>query len=153
MASGDPNIDVSYSAVYEHGLDDKRRLQIPSKWRLDGWPTDFFLVIWPGDRAGHYIRGLSPLQMTNLKIKLQDMSASDPKTVALRRFIGSQSDRVSLDKVGRVCLPEWLALKAGIGKAAVLVGAIEYFEIWAPDRYGKANAADMGIESEAYGLL
>lgn len=153
MASDAINdVDVTYSAIHVHGLDDKRRLQIPSKWRLDGWPTIFFLAIWPDEKAGHHVRALPPEELRHLKGKLKSMSASNEKLNALRRLLGGRSELVTLDKAGRLCLPEWLVTDAGIEKEAVLVGAFDYFEIWSPERHTQAKASDELLEKEAYDL-
>ncbi len=61
------------------------------------------------------------------------MPNSDPNKVVLKRFIGSESVQVTLDKAGRICLPEKMAKEAGISEEAVLVGLLDRFEIWSPD--------------------
>jgi len=42
---------------------------------------------------------------------------------------------VTLDKGGRICLPEAMAKAAVIDKEAMLVGLVDRFEIWNPERY------------------
>jgi len=71
----------------------------------------------------------------------------------LKRFIGSQSEQVALDKGGRVCLPEQMAKEAGLVKDAVLVGLLDRFEIWNPDRYATVREADVVMASEAFKMM
>jgi MraZ protein len=71
----------------------------------------------------------------------------------LKRFIGSESVQVTLDKVGRICLPEEMARAAGVKDEAVLVGLLDRFEIWNPARYENVKAADAVLASEAFKLM
>jgi MraZ protein len=81
------------------------------------------------------------------------MPNSDPNKVVLKRFIGSQSAQVTLDAVGRVCIPEEMAREAGITNEVVLVGSLDRFEIWSPDRHQKIQAADAVMAQEAFKLM
>ena len=81
------------------------------------------------------------------------MPNSDPNKTVLKRFIGSESVQVSLDKAGRICLPEEMARNAGINDEAVLVGLLDRFEIWNPDRYEKVKASDAVMAQEAFKLM
>jgi MraZ protein len=85
--------------------------------------------------------------------KLKAMSFSDPRAEALRHLIGKKSDRVTLDKAGRICLPEGMAEAAAIGKEAMMVGLVDRFEIWNPERYTAASAVDDQLMSEAFKLI
>jgi MraZ protein len=81
------------------------------------------------------------------------MPNSDPKKVVLKRFIGSESVQVTVDKGGRICLPEGMTRAAGIEDEAVLVGLLDRFEIWNPDRYEKVRASDAVMAQEAFRLM
>ena len=81
------------------------------------------------------------------------MSNSDANKGVLKRFIGSGSEQVALDKTGRICLPEEMAREAGITEEAVLVGLLDRFEIWSPERYEKVRAADAVMAQEAFKLM
>ena len=71
----------------------------------------------------------------------------------LKRFIGSESVQATLDKAGRICLPEQMARDAGIGDEAVLVGLLDRFEIWSPERYDKVKASNAIMAPEAFKLM
>ena len=81
------------------------------------------------------------------------MPNSDSNKVVLKRFIGSESVQVTLDKAGRICLPEKMARDAGLGGDAVLVGLLDRFEIWSPERYEKVKASDAIMAQEAFKLM
>jgi MraZ protein len=61
--------------------------------------------------------------------------------------------QVALDKAGRICLPEAMASLAGITKEAVLVGLLDRFEIWSPDRYAEVRSDDQGMAGTAFSLM
>ena len=77
----------------------------------------------------------------------------DPNKVVLKRFIGSESIQVTLDKAGRICLPDAMAKAAGIADEAVLVGLLDRFEIWNPERYEKVRSSDAILAQEAFKLM
>jgi MraZ protein len=84
---------------------------------------------------------------------LSVMPNTDPNKVVLKRFIGSESVQAPVDKAGRICLPEEMAEAAGITDQAVLVGLLDRFEIWSPDRYLKVKADDAVMAQEAFKLM
>ncbi|HZL78255.1 MAG TPA: division/cell wall cluster transcriptional repressor MraZ, partial [Candidatus Limnocylindrales bacterium] len=73
--------------------------------------------------------------------------------VVLKRFIGSESVQVALDKGGRICLPDEMARAAGIKDEAMLVGLLDRFEIWNPARYENVKAADAAFAPEAFKMM
>jgi len=64
------------------------------------------------------------------------------------RVIGANSGSLTLDKVGRFCLPEELAGKIGLEKEIRFVGRLDKFEIWNPNRYKAVEAADEALAAE-----
>lgn len=152
----DPN-DISaptyYNSLYRHGVDEKRRVQVPAKWRPAESGVEFTLILWPKSKEGPCLRVLPPLEMSELMRDIDAMPNSDPNKVVLKRFIGSESVQVALDKVGRICLPEEMARAAGIANEAVLVGLLDRFEIWSPERFEKVRTADAVMAQEAFKLM
>src|SRR5512137_177520 len=142
-----------YNSVYRHGVDQKRRVQIPAKWRPAEPGTELTLVLWPKAKEGPCVRVLPPQQMAKLMRDVNGMANSDSNKVILKRFIGSESVQVTLDKAGRICLPEKMASDAGIGEEAMLVGLLDRFEIWSPERYARVKASDVIMAPEAFKLM
>ena len=142
-----------YNSLYKHGVDEKRRLQIPAKWRPAKENFEFTLIVWPKSKEGPCLRALPPEQMAKTLREIDAMPNSDPNKVVLKRFIGSESVQVALDKAGRVCLPDAMASAAGIKEEAMLVGLLDRFEIWNPDRYDKVKTSDAIMAQEAFKLM
>jgi MraZ protein len=142
-----------YNSLYRHGVDEKRRVQIPAKWRPAKAGIEFTLVVWPKAKEGPCLRALPPKQMAQLMRDIQEMQNSDPSKVVLKRIIGSESEQVVVDKSGRICLPDAMAKAAGIEDQAVLVGLLDRFEIWSPERHEKVKVSDAIMAHEAFKLM
>jgi MraZ protein len=152
----EPNENVGrtyFNSTYTHGVDEKRRVAVPAKWRPAKAGTELTLVIWPKTKEGPCLRVLPPDKMADLMRDIDAMPSSDPNKGVLKRVIGSKSTQVTLDSVGRICLPEEMAKAAGIKDEAVLVGLLDRFEIWSPERHEKVTVADEIMAQEAFKLM
>jgi len=153
MEPNETTAPTYYNSCYWHEVDEKRRVQIPAKWRPEKAGTELTLVLWPKAKEGPCLRVLPPQEMAELMRDIDAMPNSDPNKVVLKRFIGSESIQVTLDKSGRICVPEPMAGAAGIKERAVLVGLLDRFEIWSPERYEKVKASDAIMAQEAFKLM
>ena len=154
MAPSGSDDPIFYNSFYRHGVDEKRRVQVPAKWRPNNGEIRFTLILWPkGTQQEACLLVLPPQVWVALALKLNAMPFADPKAEALRRLVGKKSDGVALDKVGRICLPEAMAKAVAIGKEAVLVGLVDRFQIWNPERYEAASALDEQLSTEAFQLI
>jgi MraZ protein len=152
--SGVKNIEPTYyNSRFRHGVDEKRRVQIPSKWRPQKSDVELTVILWPRDGVGPCVRVLPPAQMAKLMQSIDEMPNGDPKKVVLKRIIGSGSAQAGVDKAGRICVPDEMARAAGIKDEAVLVGLLDRFEIWNPERYEKVQAADAALAPDAFKLM
>jgi len=152
--SQSPQVEqIYYNSVFQHGVDEKRRLAVPAKWRPSDADVEFTLMLWPKEKVGPCLRVLPPKEMAQLMESIDAMPNSDVNKTVLKRFIGSESVQVTCDKAGRICLPEEMAKAAGIASEATLVGLLDRFEIWNPARFEKVKAADAVLASEAFKLM
>ncbi len=148
-----PNKKIYFNSRYLHGVDEKRRLQIPAKWRSDTDGVDFTVIVWPKHQAGICLRVLPLEKLEKLVAEIEAMPNSDPRKDVLRRVVGCNSEQVTVDKAGRICLPEEMARAAGIKHEALLVGMLEQFEIWEPARYKHVEAADAVHRAKAFEMM
>ena len=153
MRDGQTSEPTYYNSCYRHGVDEKRRIQIPAKWRPEKDGVELTMILWPKHQAGNCLRVLPPQEMAQLMADIDKMPNGDPNKVVLKRFIGSESVQLTLDKAGRICLPDEMARGAGIKDEAVLVGLLDRFEIWNPARYENVKAADAVVAHEAFKLM
>ena len=153
MSAAQTKDPTYYNSCYRHGVDEKRRVQIPAKWRPEEDGVELTMILWPKHQAGNCLRVLPPLEMAQLMADIDAMPNGDPNKVVLKRFIGSESVQVSLDKAGRICLPDEMAKAAGIKEDVMLVGLLDRFEIWNPTRYETVKATDAVMATEAFKLM
>ena len=114
---------------YEHILDNKGRLTIPSKYRsgfvqgaiLTKGPGDF-LLLFPVEKWEELssVIGKRPL--------LTDESVSE-----LRRNLYAEAEGVELDSQGRFVLPLSLREHAQINTGVLVAGGGTHVELWSPD--------------------
>jgi MraZ protein len=142
-----------YNGLYRHGVDEKRRVQVPAKWRPAKPGIEFTLIIWPKNQEGPCLRVLPPDKMAELIRDIEALPKGDQNKTALKRLVGSGSTQVTLDSGGRICLPDDMVKAAGIGEQAVLVGVLDRFEIWSPERYANVQKADSVMSPEAFRLM
>jgi len=146
-------VPTYYNSTFKHGVDEKRRLQIPAKWRPEEEGVQLTMIVWPKHQAGTCLRVLPPEKMAKLAADIDAMPNSDPTKVVLKRFVGSKSMQVTLDKAGRICVPDEMASAAGIKDEAVLVGLIDRFEIWNPARHEQVEAMDAVLSPKAFEMM
>ena len=141
---------IYYSSLYRHGVDKKRRLQIPAKWLPTSGAVEFAVILWPKYSEGLCLRVLPPNEMVKLMATIDAMPNTDSQKTILKRVIGSQSEHIEVDAAGRICLPEEMAKATGLKDKAVLVGLLDQFEIWNPEAYAKVQTADEVMAAEAF---
>ena len=142
-----------YNSCFRHGIDEKRRVQIPAKWRPEDEGTELTVILWPKHNAGACLRVLPPAKMARLVADIDALPNSDPNKSILKRRIGSKSAQVVLDKAGRICLPDDMVRAAALKDEALLVGSLTHFEIWDPARYETVEAADAVHTPKAFEFM
>jgi MraZ protein len=147
-------ITKDYTGKFEFGVDEKRRVQIPAKWRPQAEGVEFAVIVWPKDKEGPCLRVLPPNRFAKLRADLDAMPVGDAKTT-LKRFIGANTEHCALDKAGRICLPDQMMEAVGlkIKEEAVLVGVVDQFEIWNPKKYAELHAVVQVKAEDAFKLL
>jgi len=153
VSADKPIAPIRYNSFYPRGVDEKRRIQVPAKWRPSGGGVEFTIIVWPDEPAGIYLRVIPPEGMAKLDEILGEILRKDPRKGVLKRVIGKNSEQVALDRAGRICLPDSMAQAAGIKDEAVLVGCIDHFQIWNPERYKNVQVSDEVLAAEAFKLI
>ena len=130
-----------YSGRFEHTLDDKNRLTIPSVWRWVHTETETFLAIPHPD---NYIAVLPPARVDKLLAQISDMKISDRDAQAVKAKIFSEALSFTFDKQGRFGVSADLLKHAGIAKDAVLSGMGDTFNILSPTRWTEMSRSTAG---------
>ena len=124
---------------YEHTLDDKNRVGIPSKFRKH-FPNklrDCVLTIgYGGDRC----LSLYPMEQWKKVTEAINRSSQFQKDARnLRRLIYGQSVEVHLDKQYRFPFPSDLKKRIGIENKVIFLGCGEIIELWSPVKFDDHN--------------
>jgi MraZ protein len=130
-----------YSGRFEHSLDDKNRLTIPSLWRWVHTEEETFLAIPHPDG---YIAVLPPARVEKLLAQIGEMKLSDREAQAVKAKIFSEALSFTFDKQGRFGVPADLLKHAGIAKDAVLTGMGDTFNILSPARWAEMQRSTAG---------
>jgi len=111
---------------YEHTIDDKNRLTLPSRFRqsfaegvvvsrgIDACLDVYTRQAWEGTMAS----------------RLADLDPFTRENRQLRRALFSSGSEADLDKQGRVTIPAGLLKKASLTRDVVVVGVGDHLEVW-----------------------
>ena len=122
-----------FKGVFEHQLDDKNRLRIPSRFKKE-------LVGENGEKTYSFFRGMNKCICVMADDLLDDTISAlseegiSESNAASTLFFGSIYSAEE-DAQGRVVLPASLKKMAGIQKDVVTLGRGKRLEIWAAERY------------------
>ena len=119
---------------YNHNLDDKNRLMIPSKFReqltntfiltrgLDGCLVIYSIESW-----------------NNVTSQLNTLPFTKKDARNFLRFIASNAIDLQFDKQGRIVIPNNLKTYASLVKECVIIGTLDKIEIWSKVNWDKFN--------------
>ena len=130
-----------YSGRFEHTLDDKNRLTIPSAWRWVHTDTEQFLAMPHPDG---YIAVLPPARVQKLLAQISEMKISDRDAQAVKAKIFSEALSFTFDKQGRFGVSADLLKHAGITKDAILSGMGDTFNILSPSGWSAMARSTAG---------
>ena len=139
---------------FNHVLDPKKRLTIPSEWRdYVGSPQS--LVVMP-NLEGEKCLLLFPAQTMAARLQsFRNLSIADVKGRQFARLLGSQSQMAPWDSAGRVRINDSLLEYANLTGEVVMSGAFDRIELWSPELWKPMEArgiADFGEAARYVGL-
>ncbi len=118
---------------YEHTIDSKGRISIPSKFReVLSEKYDDRLVITNFDQC---LVAFPYEEWSALEQKVTSLSLLKKEVKTFLRFFYSSAMDCSIDKQGRLLIPPTLRDYAVLQKDVVLVGEGKKIEIWAKERW------------------
>ena len=122
-----------------HAIDGKNRITIPSAWRFEE-ETQLFLI---PSRSSACLTVMPRAELDRIRAKAQELPG--PQRIAILRRIGSQGHQLTLDKAGRLSLPENFCRQFKLSGDVTLSGAIETFEIWNTEEWNAAHASTRAV--------
>lgn len=132
---------------YSHNLDEKGRLAVPKKFRT------------ALSKGAVVTRGLdnclflyTKAEWTKLAEKLANLPFSQANSRAFARLMLAGAMDVSVDKQGRIILPEYLRDFAGLKKSVIVAGLYNRLELWDDKKWAdytkKSEAASADIAEQ-----
>ena len=118
---------------FEHTIDKKGRLSIPSGFRLEIQRrseeapviTNYrdHLALHPAD------------EWNNKELDLLEMSDLQPDVQNYQRFVVSGAAESPIDSQGRILIPAYLREHAELETKVIIAGVLDKIEIWNPERF------------------
>ena len=111
--------------TYEHKIDSKARIVLPSKFREE-LGVSFFATIGIDECVSLY----SPDEWDKVLERLQELSFSKSKSRGFLRLMLSSAHELLVDGAGRILLPPVLRDYAEFIQEVVFVGVGDHVEMW-----------------------
>ncbi len=122
------------TGTFSRSVDEKLRVAIPKRLRdALGCPDLGVLYVAPGNDGSLAIYAEGAIQ--RLAERLAQASPTQKEVRDFTRLFYARTQRVELDRQGRVRIPAELAELAQLGAEVVLLGVQDHIEIWASDRW------------------
>ena len=118
-----------------HTIDGKGRIIIPSRFREQFGSNNGDAVALMVTRLDNCLFAYSLKDWMKIEDRIVSISETSDKMRAFRRFFIGGAYECFCDKQGRVLIPPTLREYAALERDIVLVGALEYFEIWSQERW------------------
>lgn len=134
---------------YQHTLDPKKRLSLPSKFRKDLGKN---VIITRGLDKCLFV--FSAPAWKKLAAKFSELSIGSSDTRGFNRFMLAGASEAEVDTAGRVLIPDYLKDFAGLKSDVVVAGVNDRVEVWDKKKWesykdqiesqGDAMAAKLG---------
>jgi MraZ protein len=121
-----------FKGTYRHRIDPKGRLPVPAVFRRALAETAPVVVVTPLDQC---LAVYPPSEWLRLEDQLRALPAFSRPAKALTRLLTSRAVDCDLDVQGRILLPAALRGAAGLEREALVIGVLNRFEVWAPERW------------------
>ncbi len=141
-----------FKGTYRYRLDGKGRLPVPPAFRrgLAAAGARGLVVTLLDECLAAY----APEEWERLETQLVSLPAFSKPVKGLTRLLASRATDCDLDAQGRILLPPALRSAAGLARDATVVGVLNRFEVWSPERWaafleGSARLledASLGVE-------
>jgi MraZ protein len=117
---------------YSHNIDPKKRVAIPSKFRET---FSGRAVVTRGLDKCLFVYPINTWE--ELSSKLGSLPMGESGTRSFVRLMLAGAVDVDIDKLGRVLIPDYLKVYAGLKKEVVIAGLYNRLEIWDNENWSK----------------
>ncbi len=103
----------------------------------------------------HNLMVLTSEVFDSLSTRINAMSITNPAARDLRRLMFANAGQVTVDKAGRILIPQFLRSHVNLDGQAIVIGVGGYFEIWTPQIWNdrSTNLLDGETNDQRYETL
>jgi len=138
---------------YEHTIDKKGRLIIPSRFReaFKEYDVQKFYITRGLDRC---LFMFTENEWKNQESKLKSISFTKSESRKFNRMYFAGASQIECDKQGRILIPKYLKDFAAIKKDVMIIGVSNRIEIWSRDDWNSYyNSSKESFEDIAEKLM
>jgi len=127
---------------YEHTIDVKKRLALPAKFRGE---LGAKIIVTRGLEG--CLAVYTEKEWTIVSEKLATLTMTQAEARSYTRMILAGAMEVSLDKLGRILIPDYLKEYAGLKKSVVICGLSNRLEVWDSEKWDiYKKEAEKGVD-------
>ena len=130
MVESSTRCDHMFIGEYQHNIDNKGRMIIPSKFR-EGLGEHF--VLTKGLDGCLFVYSIDEWKILEEKLRSLPLTSKDAR--AFVRFFFAGATECEFDKQGRIVIPGNLREYAGIVKEAIIIGVSNRLEVWSKEKW------------------
>lgn len=138
------NAQDMFIGEYNHALDSKNRIIVPSKFREE---LGAKFVLTKGLDGCLYAYTIEEWKELEKKLKALPLTSKDAR--AFTRFFFSGANEIEIDKQGRALIPQNLLEYAKIEKDIVSIGVLTRIEIWSKEHWEDYNSSNIDFDEIA----
>ena len=135
-------IEQMFLGRYEHTIDEKGRVTIPSEYREFLGDSVYITQGFDGN-----LQAVPQSMFEQLSNQVESIGFLGSNTRILRRLLFSNAKNIKFDSAGRILLPAFLRDTAGLIDIAIIAGGGDYFELWSPENWQKQQSSLNDVEA------
>jgi len=139
---------LMFIGEYQHSIDVKKRLSLPAKFRKELGKK---VIITRGFENCLVI--YTKQRWEKVMQELENLSTGRAETRKFTRAVLGGAVQVSLDKLGRILIPDYLKKYAGLKKNVTICGLSNKLEVWDSEKWeAYRKKAELDIDKVAENL-
>ena len=137
MANPNPSLTPpAFTGEFRHKVEGKGRVTIPAKWRFEE-EVEMFMIAKSAKRC---ITVLTRDEVERMKAEIRALPPEERSD--LMDIFGRNLRQVTLDKGGRITIPEEFGTQLKISGEVMLSGSMDSFSIWNVDDFEANKVAE-----------
>ena len=133
---------------FTHAIDEKNRLVLPAKFRAfinDLEDKKGFFIVASPVLGEHCLRLYTKSGWKPVENKLRQEASKSKDPARYMRYFASRGEFVPVDAQSRLVVPQKLMDYAGLKKDVLMVGNVDWIEVW---NVGEYRAATESLDEE-----